>query len=235
MARALLKFANLGPAMHSFAIQCANWICNRLPQAIRGNLSPYFILRRMAAPLGYLRSFGCLVRLTLPLALRSGDRHFTDRGVLGLYLGPSEQSPGSVVYVPSLRKLFVSREIVAYEDVHPGVKHIESHWPRLEDSYLPPDVTPQQVENVTFSGPMLLESPEEDAPLDALDEDEGSSFQPNAAFQEQSSSRGPPVATASNYDPTEDPSSKRFRRVLPSRSTRYPGAYFVDPTTASRV
>lgn len=40
MARALLKFASLGPAMHPYALQCANWIGNRLPQSSRANLSP---------------------------------------------------------------------------------------------------------------------------------------------------------------------------------------------------
>lgn len=93
MARALLKFANLGPNMHPFALQCSNRICNRLPQTSRGNLSPWFILSRQPASIGYLRSFGCLVRMTIPKERRDPDHHFADRGVLGIYLGPSEQSP----------------------------------------------------------------------------------------------------------------------------------------------
>ena len=31
-ARVLLKLANLGPNMHPFAVQTANWTCNHLPQ-----------------------------------------------------------------------------------------------------------------------------------------------------------------------------------------------------------
>lgn len=133
MARALLKFANLGPAFHPFAVQSANWICNRLPQSSRANMSPWFILSRHLASIGYLKSFGCLVRMTIPLARREGDRHFADRGTLGVYLGPSEQSPGAVVYAPSLKKFFVTRDIICYEDVHPGVKHVDSAWAELDD------------------------------------------------------------------------------------------------------
>lgn len=76
----------------------------------------------------------------IAMALRKGDRHFADRGLLGLYLGPSEQAPGCVVYVPSLRKFFVSRDVIAYEDVHPGVRHIDAAWPVSEDAPLPPDI-----------------------------------------------------------------------------------------------
>lgn len=132
MARALLKFANLGPSMHPYALQCANWICNRLPQPSRGNLSPWFILSRRPASVGYLKSFGSLVRMTIPEARREGDRHFADRGALGIYLGPSEQSPGCVVYVPGSKKFFVTRDVLCYEDVHPGIRHIESRWAEIE-------------------------------------------------------------------------------------------------------
>lgn len=117
MARALRKFAGLGPAMHPYALQCANWIANRLPQASRANMSPWFILSHRPASIGYLKSFGCLVRLTIPQAKREGDRHFADRETLGLYLGPSEQSPGAVVYVPNTRKFYVARDVICYEDI----------------------------------------------------------------------------------------------------------------------
>lgn len=73
VARVLLKFANLGPALHPFALQTANWICNRMPQASRANMSPWFILRRRLASVGYLKSFGCLLRMTIPHARREGD------------------------------------------------------------------------------------------------------------------------------------------------------------------
>tara|TARA_B100000674_G_scaffold231164_1_gene190210 strand:+ start:563 stop:6883 length:6321 start_codon:yes stop_codon:yes gene_type:complete len=128
MARALLAHANLGPSWHPWALQTANWICNRLPQPSRGNLSPYFILARSAASVAYLRTFGCLVRVLVPTARRDGDRHFADRGQLGISLGPSEQCSGTCVYVPSKRSFVVSREVAFYEDTLPGVKGVDAAW-----------------------------------------------------------------------------------------------------------
>jgi len=119
MARVFLKAANLGPALHPFAIQTANWVLNRLPQPSRGNMSPIFILSKRPASLAYLRLFGSLARVTLPWPKRSGDRHFADRGAMGVYLGPSELSPGSVIYLPKTRQFLVSRDIIVYEDLQP--------------------------------------------------------------------------------------------------------------------
>ena len=134
MARALLAHANLGPPWHPWALQTANWILNRLPQPSRGNLSPYFILSRAPASVAYLRTFGCLVRVLVPLARRDGDRHFSDRGRLGICLGPSEASPGTCVYVPSTRTFVVSREVIFYEDTLPGVKGVDAAWRSLHAS-----------------------------------------------------------------------------------------------------
>ena len=128
MARALLAHANLGPAWHPWALQTANWICNRLPLPSRGNQSPFGILSRTTASVAYLRTFGCLVRVLVPLPRREGDRHFADRGQLGICLGPSEESPGTCVYIPSKRQFVTSREVIFYEDSLPGVRGVESAW-----------------------------------------------------------------------------------------------------------
>ena len=135
MARALLAHANLGPSWHPWALQTANWILNRLPQPSRGNLSPYYILSRAPASVAYLRTFGCLVRVLVPLARRDGDRHFADRGRLGICLGPSENSPGTCVYMPSTRTFVVSREVLFYEDTLPGVKGVDAAWRELHASH----------------------------------------------------------------------------------------------------
>lgn len=134
IARTLLKFANLGPSWHPFSLQTSNWICNRLPQASRNNMSPWYILSKLRASIAYLRSFGCLVRFVIPTAHRSGDRHFADRGATGIYLGPSEVSPGCIVYSPSLRRMFTTRDVVCFEDVHPGVKGCDNHWPDMPEA-----------------------------------------------------------------------------------------------------
>lgn len=274
MARALLKYANLGPGMHPYALQCSNWICNRLPQISRAFLSAWFILARRLASVGYLKSFGCLVRLTIPHARREGDHHFADRGVLGIYLGPSEQSPGCVVYVPSSRKFFVSRDIIAYEDVHPGVRHVDSTWPQVDeptplysssvssdtatpmiptgpplresteavptshmevDDSVPPS---DQFENVTGvpSATITPDEPTTDPP--ALPQVASSNLQVPTVQRGESDTLGqqPVMDIPAQYDPTRDPRSRSYKRVLPERSTRYSGAYscFVDPTSANR-
>ena len=117
----MLAAANLPPTFHPFAIQSARWVHNRLPMASRGNQSPLTMLSRATADLSYLRAFGSLCHYTVPVARRIGDRHLADRGSVGLYLGPSEESPASVVYAASTRTVVVTRDIICYEDRFPGV------------------------------------------------------------------------------------------------------------------
>lgn len=262
IARALLKFANLGPAMHAYALQCSNWICIRLPQISRANLSAWFILCRRAASIAYLKSFGCLVRLTVPHARREGDGHFADRGMLGIYLGPSEQSPGCVVYVPATRKFYVSRDIIAYEDVHPGVKHVEASWAQLSDTEesttapsqldtFHPTTTVEAATRESIEAQLLTQF-EVDDPVGLSHEfaDRSSSEPPvsepvaSASVPEQQvltshdTTQPTPAEPVSQSDPSLDPSSRRFKRVLPDRSTRYRGTYtcssLIDPTLASQ-
>lgn len=262
MTRALLKFANLGPCMHPFGMQCANWICNRLPQSSRANLSPWFILSRMPASIGYLKSFGCLVRMTIPEERRVGDKHFADRGVLGIYLGPSEQSPGCVVYVPSMRKFFVTRDVICYEDVHPGIKHIDSHWSDIDEGatgtplmhdidtpYLnvsesmPNDAMPlsttthESTDHPIPTGQGVEDSAESDiqtaTPYEAISSEHSDPTRPELEETRVPSS---PAADAMTPNPALDPRSRQYIRVLPDRSTRYKGAYrcaFVDPCNAN--
>ena len=128
-ARAFLAAANLGPAFHVYALQTANWVWNRLPLSSRGNLSAMFILTRQHASIQFLRCFGCLVRVLVPEARREGDRHFADRGRLGIYLGPSEVSPAANVYVPASRSFITSRHVLFYEDIFPGVRGVPDTWP----------------------------------------------------------------------------------------------------------
>jgi hypothetical protein len=132
-ARVLLCSANLDPAFHPWAMQTAVWLHNRLPQPGRGNKSPYFILARRPASVAYLRAFGCLVKALVPVATRSGDRHFSDRGVMGINLGPSTRSPGAVIYLPAFKKIVVTRHVVFYENEFPGVRGTMYAWFPADD------------------------------------------------------------------------------------------------------
>ena len=127
-ARVLLAGANLPPTFHPYASQTAAWLMNRIPRPSLGNQSPYTLLSRLPPSLAHLRTFGCLCEFTLHAAWREGDKHFGDRGEYGIYLGPSEESPASVVYQPSSRKLRVVPGVRAWEDQFPGLRGDTFNW-----------------------------------------------------------------------------------------------------------
>lgn len=263
VARTLLKSANLGPAFHPFAVQTSNWICNRIPQPWRGNLSAFFMLARRLASIGYLKVFGSLARITIPWAKREGDKHFADRGLLGVYLGPSETSPGCVVYVPSTRRFYTSRDVICYEDTQPGVKNVDAKWRELqsdnsgepaEHPNLPDDATLRRFQSDTAPPLTIAESPDFDFPPPSANADP-EAYAERMEDHVDSDSAGPvnpepyvstPPETTANPDvppkrklplndsgDTTDPASRMFRRRLPVRTARYKGAYYVDPTSAT--
>ena len=137
-ARVLLAAANLPPTFHPFALQTAMWITNRLPRPSLGNQSPYFLLTRALPDLSNLYAFGCLCAFALHSAWREGDKHFADRGEYGIYLGPSEESPGHVVYSVASRKVRVVPRVRVWEDQFPGVNGDIFVWfPSDEDGSSP--------------------------------------------------------------------------------------------------
>ena len=127
-ARVLLAAANLPPSMHPFAMQTARWIENRLPKPTRGHQTPFYILSKQLPDLSYLYTFGCLCLVTLPGPLRSGDKHFMDRGAPGIYLGPSEESIGHVVYIFALRRVMPVAKLRVWEDEFPGLRGQSYKW-----------------------------------------------------------------------------------------------------------
>ena len=127
-ARVLLAAANLPPSMHPFAMQCARWIENRLPKPSRGNQSPVYMISKILGDLSHLYTFGCLCLVTLPGPLRSGDKHFMDRGAPGLYLGPSEEGQCHMVYVFALRRVLPVAKIRVWEDEFPGLRGNKFRW-----------------------------------------------------------------------------------------------------------
>ena len=127
-ARVLLAAANLPPTFHPFALQTAAWLSNRLPRPSRGNNSPYFLLSRMLPLLTHLYAFGCLCAVALHRAWREGDKHFADRGEPALYMGPSESSPASVVYLLSSRRVATVPHVRVWEDSFPGIKGMWYKW-----------------------------------------------------------------------------------------------------------
>ena len=127
-ARVLLAAANLPPSMHPFAMQCARWIENRLPKPSRGNQSPVYMLSKTLSDLSHLYTFGCLCLVTLPGPLRSGDKHFMDRGAPGIYLGPSEEGQCHMAYVFALRRVLPVAKLRVWEDEFPGLRGDKYRW-----------------------------------------------------------------------------------------------------------
>ena len=154
LARILLASANLPPTFHPFAVQTAAWILNRLPRQSRGNQSPFFMLTKAFPDLSNLYCFGCLCTAVVPPALRAGDKHLSDRGQPSLYLGPSEISPGHVIYLISARSVVTRPHIQVWEDQFPGLKGVNYIWfPDTNAPSLPVTVPPPQpVSNPTSSG-----------------------------------------------------------------------------------
>ena len=60
LARGLLAAANLPPSFHSFAVQTAAWLLNRLPRSSRSWKSPVELLSRAKPDLSSVYAFGCL-------------------------------------------------------------------------------------------------------------------------------------------------------------------------------
>jgi len=127
-ARVLLAASNLPPTLHPFALQAAAWIHNRLPRPARGGKSPFEMLSRELPDLTYLHTFGCLCSVVIPPARREGDRHFADRGEHAIYLGPSEESPASIVYLLSSRRITTTAKLRLWEDQFPGIDGMKHLW-----------------------------------------------------------------------------------------------------------
>ena len=150
-ARVLLAAANLPPTFHPFAIQTAAWIHNRLPRPSRGNDTPFYTLTRSLPSLAALYCFGCLAAVVIPVPRREGDRHFADRGEHAIYLGPSEVSPGHVVYLLSSRRITTVAKIHPWEDQFPGIAGERYSW--FADDATPPPPEGPTVPRVARDGP----------------------------------------------------------------------------------
>ena len=95
------------------------------------------MLSKVLPDLSWLYTFGCLCLVTLPTPLRSGDKHFMDRGAPGLYLGPSEEGQCHVVYVFALRRVLPVAKIRVWEDEFPGLRGDKYRWFPDDPSVVP--------------------------------------------------------------------------------------------------
>ena len=275
LARVLLCAANLPPSFHPFAVQHAAFLANRLPRPSRSNQSPFFLLSRSLPDISNLYCFGCLSAVTLPMAWRSQDHHFADRGEFALYLGPSEISPGHIVYLLSSRKLATRPKIRVWEDQFPGLKGHSFAWCPPDSDDLPscpptpaqegPAVTSPSAPIPSFGSPpsqgatnpsppqgatnpsptqVATDSPPPQGATNVTPPQDATNppFTPRDKLPSVSSppSSQPPPSTTSpnapsplprNLPATNDPSSRHFKRVVPTRR-RATTANFIHDTHA---
>jgi hypothetical protein len=76
-------------------------------------LRRYYVVTRSLPSLAKLYCFGWLAAVVIPVSRREGNRHFADRGEHAIYLGPSEVSPGHVVYLHSSRRITTVAKITS--------------------------------------------------------------------------------------------------------------------------
>ena len=248
-ARVLLAASQLPPSLHPFALQTAVWITNRLPRPSRGQKSPFELLSRALPDLQYLYTFGCLCSVTIPTANREGDRHFADRGLIGLYLGPSEVSPGSVVLTNAPNKrVIVSRQIRVWEDQFPGLDGTRTPWlidPVATDSSATPassEPTLSQPPPPSANSPAAPPAPDV-VPVPPVTPVPPPPSQPPATVPPPPPRRLPPSpqqplpppspASELTYDrhpSADDPSSRHYERSHPRRQRNHTERLNVNST-----
>ena len=254
-ARVLLCAANLPPSFHPFALQTSAFITNRLPRPSRANQSPLFLISRAVPDVSYLYAFGCLCAVLLPKPWRDPDHHFADRGEYALYLGPSEASPGHVVYLLSSRKIAVRPKIRLWEDQFPGLKGCRYVWfPSDLEPTTPPPTTASVAPHtaVPSAPPVSLPSPSREGPTSTPPSTDASApvidsppTDHTTATPPATPSSAPPSSTRSSPPPpspspsqpsssnrahsqAHDPSSRHFTRVQPSRQRNTTQSYMHD-------
>ena len=137
-ARVYLASAGLPPEFHSYAVQLACYLRNRMPSSTRSMRSPYMVLTGQQADMSRLRVFGCLCHVFHPPGQRKNlanyeqnGKKLIERATSGVYLGPSEKSPGSLVYVRKspyksrLPAVMLSAHTQCCESILPGDTDID--------------------------------------------------------------------------------------------------------------
>nr|ABI34293.1 Integrase core domain containing protein [Solanum demissum] len=122
-------------------IEAAVYVINRIPSLVLQNMSPFEVLHGHDPSLAHMRVIGCLCYAS---TLLKQDK-FAPRAVKSVLLGYSIHKKGYKLYNLSTKSIFISRDVVFYEDNFPFAQH-----PSIDDSsmfgspsqLLPPCITP---------------------------------------------------------------------------------------------
>jgi hypothetical protein len=112
-AKAMLYDQDLPRFLWTEACNTAVYIHNKSPHKVLERKTPDEVFTERKLKVGHLRIFGCLVYCHVPSEKRMKLESTMKKGT---FVGYSETSKAYIVYIPSLRKTIVGRD-VKFEDI----------------------------------------------------------------------------------------------------------------------
>ena len=161
VARALIFQSNLLKCFWNYVVSHVAHLINRLPTPFLHDLSPYEALFHFHPNLSHLRVFGCLAYAS---TITSHRKKLDPRARKCMFLGFHPGTKGFLLFDLSTRQIFVSRDVVFYENDFPYVSEahmpestfhtpIISHTHLLEDPFLTMSV-PHDIATHTHNEPI---------------------------------------------------------------------------------
>ena len=124
IARCLLFEANLDQIFWGEAINTANYLLNLRPSKSINNKIPYEIWTGQEVNYDHLKIFGCICFVHIPRVFRN---KLEPKSKKYLFMGYSENYKGYKVYDPEREKIFVSQDVVFYENQKSTIKNNQTH------------------------------------------------------------------------------------------------------------
>lgn len=218
VTRALMFQSHIPKAFWCYAAMHACHLINRLTSSVLKNQSPYEKLHQSIPDLRHLRVFGCL---SYASTLQQGRNKLDPRARRCVFLGYKAGTKGYIQMDLKSREIFISRNVVFYEDAFPYIKHqpqASQHTihPNTYDftTFDPEDSTPTNPPNSSHTP-----TPEDDTPATPTTDINSptSPFHPNSPDTPDTLPENSSNNTPENTNPI--PSQR------PVRVTRLPARY----------
>ncbi|CAJ2668236.1 unnamed protein product [Trifolium pratense] len=116
VSRSLAFQSHVPIPMWNFTVQHAVHIINRIPSPLLKFKSPFELLHKEPPSIIHLKVFGCLAYAT---TLQAHRTKFNPRARKTIFLGFKEGTKGSILYDLNSNELFVSRNVIFYENQFP--------------------------------------------------------------------------------------------------------------------
>jgi hypothetical protein len=146
-ARAMLHDQGLPLFLWAEACYTAVYLQNKNPHRAVGSMTPEEASSGKKPEVGHFRIFGCITYSYVPSEKRTKLKPMAERGI---FVGYSETSKAFRIYLPSLRKTVLRRDVRFEED---GAFRKSRGTERGEQSSSQTQVSPQQTTVTQSSGP----------------------------------------------------------------------------------